>query len=182
MRFDSKYKPELCASKDLTRENLLFVELDVKEQALLATDGHRLIKVPCIPEDGDVTGPVTADALKAARKAAKVRRSAFADLKANGALTLPDGTSLPRPGSRQFPPWQEAIPRTEGRRQIAFNAKYLKEIADALGSDDGIVVLSIGEDARDPLLVYAFGENQLAADGPLDPFAVLMPCGLKQKK
>jgi DNA polymerase III sliding clamp (beta) subunit (PCNA family) len=171
MKFDAKYKPELCASKDYTRPMLAHVELDVEHKRMLATDGHRLVVVPVTIEDHDASGPISKEALVASRKATK-NTNGDAWIKANGSLAV-YGATLDRPAARQFPPVEQVIPK-DRKATISFSAKYLKEIADALGSKDGVVTLGIDGD-DEPIMVWE-GKGK-GSDG--DPFAVLMPCRLK---
>lgn len=182
MEFDPKYKPELCACADETRVALQHVELDTEKKRLLATDGHRLVVVPCGVDIGDTRGPIPEAALVAARKAAKKAKHPTAQVVCNGAVKAPvAGQSFDRPNDRAFPPVDEVIPR-DRKPTIALNAKYLKEIADAIGSSDGIVVLSLG-DPEDPIVVWGTVGGSRGAtplDGARDAFAVLMPCRISK--
>lgn len=168
MIFDPKYQPELIASTDATRPYLIHVELDVTGKRMLATDGHRLVVVPCEPQEHDTSGPVTGEALKGARKFAKRAKQPTTALSANGALVYP-GVTLERPsrGDAQYPPVDRVIPGEPERSiTISFNPKYLYELALALGTP-GCVKLRIDRDdsTHAPITV-----------NPGEPaFAVLMP-------
>ena len=171
MKFDPKYKPELCASKDETRPNMCHVELDVKEKRMVATNGHCMVVVPVTVEEHDTSGPISKDALVAARKLAK-NTNGDACIKANGSLAV-HGATFDRPEARQFPPVDQVIP-PDRKATISFSAKYLKEIADALGSKDGVVTLAIDGDC-DAITVW----SGISKGAKGDPFAVLMPCRMK---
>jgi DNA polymerase III sliding clamp (beta) subunit (PCNA family) len=180
MRFDPKYKPELCSSPDETHPHLTDVEFSVEDRCMVATDGHRLIRVPCQPEDGDTSGAITEAALKAARKAAGTagKRSGDAQLGVNGCYAFPGGTIERQPRSEQFPPWKRVIPANnevgaEGTVTIALNARYLHEIANALGSKHGNVMLTFKAPAKpadailDPIVIRAESDEAIAVLMPV---------------
>jgi len=171
MKFDPKYKPELCASKDYTRPHLAHVELDIAHKRMVATDGHALVVVPVTVEEHDASGPISKDALVAARKAVK-NTNGDAWIKANGALAV-YGATLDRPEARTFPPVDQVIPK-DRKATISLNAKLLKDIADALGAKDGVITIGLDGD-DDPIMVW--GGSSKGREG--EPFAVLMPCRLK---
>lgn len=159
MFFDPKVKPEVFASKDETRTHLLHVHLDRDNQKLVATDGHRLIATPVKNCEADHEGPITAEALAAARKIMARKHGRHEPiLSANGCLALANGTSFARPKAEPFPPWQQVVPssRTDltvvgpdftPARTIGINAKYLAGVFEAVGE----------------------GEIKMTVRGPLDP-------------
>jgi hypothetical protein len=176
MKFDAKYKPELCTSADETRPHLCNVHFDAEKKCLVATDGHRMVMVPCVPEEHDVTGWITEDALKLARKDAKKRRDETAQLGANGALVT-SGCSMERPAAstewgQAFPPYQKVIPtydpKGKGITQIGLNVELLYGIMKALGAAHGNVVLTI-RGKLDPILVTT---SEAEAIGVLMPVRV----------
>lgn len=147
MRFDPKIKPEVFASKDETRTHLLHVHLDREEKKLVATDGHRLIVTPVDDVDADHEGPVTAEALVAARKVARQTKEPW--LGANGMLALQNGTTFARPKPEPFPPWQRVMPdrltvvgeNYAPPRSACINAEYLGGVFQAVGK--GMVEITI---------------------------------------
>lgn len=180
MKFEAKYKPELCASGDESRQHLFNVHFDAEKKRLVATDGHRLVMVPCEPEEHDATGWITEDALKLARKDAKKQRDGKAQLGANGALVT-SGCSMERPkssadGGEDFPPYQKIIPTYDPKAkditQIGLSAVLLHGIMKALGSTHGNVVLTM-RGPLDPILVTMTRDTKDA-----EALAVLMPTRL----
>jgi DNA polymerase III sliding clamp (beta) subunit (PCNA family) len=156
MKFDKSIKVETFASKDETRPHLCHTHLDTEACVMVATDGHRMIVTPVADiEPDDRTGPITEEALKAARKIAG--RYVDAAVFANGALTLSNGTSFPRPKEDGFPPYKQVMPRAgvEGRRTVGVNAKYLASVFTALG--DCNVTMTIGGEL-DPIVFRRHGE------------------------
>ena len=188
MKFDPKYQPELIASDDDTRPNLHYVELDVDGMRMLATDGHRGIIVPCEPEPGDVTGIIVSEALKGARKAAKTKLAKTMGLqpsiKANGSLVIdasPEGTvpnmtfARPDRDGQPFPPLDKVMPKfSQGMldtHTFAVNARYLYELAVALGSAEHVIITCKVGGKFDPILVKP-GETGNTAIGVVMPMAL----------
>ena len=165
MKFDPKYKPENCISKDPTRPHLSNVFLDVAEKKMVATSGSFIVVIPVSVDATDHKGAVSAAALAAARKIGKANKTE-AEIKANGALVV-GGDTFARPDGSGFPHWRSCIPERR-KLTVSFNAKLLLELARALGSKEEIVTLDIGE-ANDPIIVYGKDETDGAAYGVLMP-------------
>lgn len=171
MKFASKYRPELAASDDTTRDHLCHVELDVAGKRMIATDGHRLVVVACEPDADDVSGPVTEDALKAARKLAG-RSQGDAFLHANGTLVTYGGPTFPRPSRETpFPTVDRVVPKgmnegDKGTHTFRVNARYIAEIAKAMGTEN-IAITVKTRDALAPIMVRPCGDDAA--------FALVMP-------
>ena len=154
MKMDKSHKIENCISPDTTREHLCKAYLDTEKKRLVATDGHMMAVVPVIVEEGDVSGFVTADAIKTARK---VKVNPEVSIHCNGALAIDNGPTFARPTDGQFPPYEQVMPEYRqgdaGTITIGLNAGYLHDLMQALGSPkSGIVSLTIpvkvGEDGK----------------------------------
>jgi DNA polymerase III sliding clamp (beta) subunit (PCNA family) len=134
MQFDKSHDlTGIIAKKDI-RAYLNAAHLDVAGSRLVATDGHKLVCVPVTIEEGDTSGPVTAEAIKAAIKAAG--RHCDAAIACNGSLAVQNGPSFPRPDPDdigKFPGFERIIPK-EGTAQIGINAEYLAAIQKAAGT------------------------------------------------
>ena len=186
MKFDRNFKPELIVSKDPFRGALNFVELDKAENRLCATDGHRLVAVPVQVDEHDTSGPVDSKMLGEARKLAKSAKEDHAEIQCDGALKLTNGATAPRPdrAGMNFPAWRQIMSGVATKSLIAFNAKYLKELAEAIGQEDYVVALAFDpEDPQVPIRVYGttgFRGNVLAMSDDKAPIAILMPCHLKK--
>lgn len=178
MKIDRDAKIELAASGDETREHLCHPYLDVENKCLVATNGHLLVKHIVEIDDGDMTGSITASALRAARKLTK--KVEKLTILAGEVLTLSDGSTLPRPddAALSFPPYEKVIPDYSNRETvtIGLNAKYLLDICKALGGGAGNVTVSLtfppaaeGQDMLDPIKV------ELVVASKPDGVAVLMP-------
>lgn len=156
MRIAKRFKVELCASDDDDRKRLAQPYLDTKHECLAATNGHMLVVAPVELCDNDRSGPISCTALRFARN----QRTDIVDpdisMVATGkALNLKDGTSFPR-ADTEFPPYREVIPDKDrpNTRKVAFNAQYLWELCQAMGgADDPHVIITIGAEPRDPILV-----------------------------
>ena len=68
----SKFKPELCASKDSMRYTLC--DCYLSGTFLIATDGRRIVQIPVTREEGDVDGYIPQAVLQAARTQANKKR------------------------------------------------------------------------------------------------------------
>jgi hypothetical protein len=142
MKINKNSKVELCkASPDrCSIEHPYLDATDRENPVVVSTNGRMLVRVPVEIEEGDVSGPITESALKAARKLGNKRDEAH--IHANGSLALDDGSSLPRPVLGEgvnFPNWKQVIPE-EGTKVIAFNAQFLLDIAKAISGNGETVV------------------------------------------
>ena len=177
MRLDKAQRIELAVSTDDGREFIASAYLDTERRELAATNGHVLVVLPVTLDDGDTTGRVSVEALKAARKLAT--RGAPVEVQANGALQLTNGASYPRPDTcGEFPNYREVMPDYSARKTVTFgvNASYLWQVAQAIGCTKGdanvmitIPVPSDDGDMLDPIKVERTGD---------DSVGVVMPCRL----
>lgn len=179
MKINADSKIEGIVSKDVTRPMLNHVHLDVEKKLAVATDGHRLVVVPVQLDAHDVTGPVGVDAIKMARKL-KSKHAHELTIVANGACQIEGGPTFPRPtlDGAKFPPWEQIVPDfkcgDKGTVTVGLNARYLREIADALGSDGAVrITIRLPEDEKDR---HGILDPMRVEGGCLDAYAVLMPC------
>ncbi len=179
MKIPTCYAPEKVVSKDKERPQLANPYLDVAAESVVATDGHRLVVVPVEIMHGDVSGYLSGDMLKVARK--KNRKSVEADIRDRKEI-VPFDIEWPCPAEGcTFPDWQKVLPSFKpgdpGTVTIGVNARLLKGIADALGSE-GEVALSFRldsvnvEDAPESQILV---RSTFAREGEL---GVLMPIRL----
>lgn len=154
MKLHRNGKPWLCAAKEAGRygtEHPFLITLRDGTRAIAATDGRRLVLLPVECEEGDVDGVVTRDALAAAVKAVPNGGRA-PEVRCNGGLEVLFGPTFPRPelDGRSFPDVESVVPMGEPEYRITFNARYLAEVAQAMGTDSVTVELH-GADA--PMIV-----------------------------
>ena len=184
MLIDPRLKLEKIAGVNDIRAYLSDPHLDVENKCLVATDGHKLVKIPVEVSAGDTSGPVPIAAILDARK----RKLQPAQITCNGDATLFDtgpGNPLsyyPRPDNGKFPDYERVMldPEAEPVISIGLNAKYLFELAHALTTTGGrgnnkkepIVRLDIFDDAR---AVRVTVESEPERTG------VIMPCRLVNK-
>lgn len=134
MKLLTSGKPEKAA--DRTRGARLALQnpyLRVSEQALYAATPHIAVRLPVEIEDGDTDGPITADALTAARK------QRAESIGANGKLDVVGGkqdVTLSRPDGVTFPNVEQVIPTDDkiGDFSVAINPKQLMDLAEAMGA------------------------------------------------
>lgn len=144
MQLDKKYRIEKAVSTETSRENLQ--NIWITRHHAFATDGHILAAVPITTEKVDTEGWLTTDALKLARKA---KGTDTLSIELNGCQKLSDGTMLIRPTENKFPAIQGILMGAFRSRafRIAFNASYLKDLADALGTEEIILEISKPDEA-----------------------------------
>lgn len=177
MKFPKNAKIEKCASRDISRAHLVNPYLDVKGSRLVATDGHAMAIVTVEVGSDDHDGPVTSEALQAARKAIPKHGGDMAEINVNGSQAIPGGATFPRPAAVSFPPVDAVIPTYgEDAIRISFNPWLLLRAVEAIGADSKIeapIVLTFASkpdkngERCDPMRVDCDG-----AAG----YAVVMPC------
>ncbi len=137
MKFNRDCEIEkVCTHPKMIRPPLENVWMDVEKSRLIATNGKIMAIVPCIPEEGDVSGYVSPASIKEYRKAA---RKSYVTLQANGALKI-DGTTFERPtveNKGTFPNVDQVIPKDEEgvTMTIGIDAALLYTLSQALGFD-----------------------------------------------
>jgi len=145
--------------------------LDVETSLIVATNGHILAACPVELDEGDTSGVVSTDAIKAAIKDCPVKERDLktASIKANGALELDNGATYPRVNNGTFPQYQRVIPdKGKAEMVISFDAKLLKDLADAINTPgNSQVKLHIVDNNS---AFYVESDNQS------DCYGVLMPC------
>ncbi len=160
MKLHRNGKPWLCTAREAGRygtEHPFLITLRDGTRALAATDGRRAVVLPVDGEEGDTDGAVTREAITAAGKARPKSCGDDVYVRANGSLEIPGGATFPRPeqGSDgqpfgRFPPVEDVTPRGEPEYRITFDAKFLAEIAAAMGCD--AVTLELHDDGL-PIVV-----------------------------
>jgi len=80
MKTKAKYEIELAASKDQCREVITNVQLDKENNCLVATDGKVLAIVPVETDTEDISGPISPEAFKSARKGISKKQKEDAEI------------------------------------------------------------------------------------------------------
>lgn len=167
MQFNKSHDLSGIIAKKDSLAYLTAAHLDVAGSRLVATDGHKLVAIPVTIDDGDTSGPVTAEAIKAAIKAAG--RNGDAAIACKGSLAVQNGPTFPRPGDLgQFPDFDRIIPK-EGTAQIGINAEYLAAIQKAAGSKWIGLQFALNEDGS------IAGNSAVRVHCGADVIAVVMP-------
>jgi len=135
MRFNPKLKIEKIADKGHIQTCFREVHLDVERKCLVATNGHMLVRVPVELSEADTTGPVPLAAILEARK----QKTESAEIVCNSTAKVVGGAEYPRPDVGEYPDYPKALPdeSVEPTYTLAFNAKYLWELAQALQQTTG---------------------------------------------
>lgn len=169
MKIHKNCKVELASSKDKSRIAISEPYLDVQVSAterkgtLVATDGKIMVQTPVEITTEDVSGFVSAEVLKMARK---VSPGDNADVGLNGKATLLNGATLPREGcagNSPFPNWRQVWPgaKHETKMVIFLDAKRLWLLAQAMGTEG----VKIQIDSPDkPFLVFPIASGVIPAN------------------
>lgn len=190
MRIHKELRPELVASNDPSRFTLTAPWLDKAAGKVIATDGAVMVVLPVIDvaEQDEEGAYLTADALKAGRKAAG-RIMDYAELVATRkGVTLPlNGTVLPTDSAlteANPPNWKRVIPEDPGGFTVTLDAELLVRLQRAMGATSVTLCFAAGKNPElCPMLVKPSmgGRNSKVRVkyGSLpapDAFGVLMPC------
>ena len=189
MILNKEYSPEKIVSKDPRRGAIQHVYIDGDKA--IGCDGHRMVVVPVIAEPSDTpTAFVSAKLLADAKKLQKDSDSVCIDPKL-GAACLTHGTERstvaltlpPVDQNQQYPSYELVTPNFDGKRTVtlAFNPKYLLELAEAIGCVKGtainlkfILKLDAGGNMSEFLDPIVITDNDAAKNGNA-AYAVLMP-------
>lgn len=176
MKLDNRFKIEKVVSKDSYRAAICSAYLDKTEpQAkLVATNGHAMAVINVETDQTDTTGLVPPEAFTEARKLSKkFGKFQPSEISANGAVELTNGAKFPR-GEEKFPDWKRIPPKAAKTFRVAFNARLLHDLADALGSENGVVSIEFLGDLKGPMRVHAWDSANSGANH--DNVGFLMPC------
>ncbi len=152
------------------RAYLSAAHLDVDKKRLSVTNGNILAVIPVDLSEGDTSGPVTTEVIKAAR----ATRSERVEITCNGGLGV-DGKTFERPDLGKFPDIDRVIPDGEPEFSVGLNARLLFELAEAL---------TVSNKANPPIVKLDFydltgkGAIRVTAGKNPDAIGVLMPCRL----
>lgn len=167
MRILKHFRPEKAIDKDVGRPELLNAHLDVERGVIEATDRHIVVRIPVEVEEGDVSGPVTADALTSSR-----RGTERVICEVDALVTDVASYRRPRPLS-PFPDLTALIPEDEQVVwSVGVNAALLFRLATAMGADEVVLEFTgVGdvEDKLRPVRVTPLGKKSQGALGLLMP-------------
>lgn len=184
MRMERRFKPEIIASTDRQALTHLCIDIHNDKTVIVATDGRRLVVVPCEIDSIHEVGLVPVEAIKQARTVKVKRKSrgrfrsgrdiepAELEVSLNGKVQFDKGPvhiTIDRPAADVvYPKWPQIIPTSGPTFTVALNAELLAGLAKALGSDGAVQLQFRGE--NDPIHV--------TADKHSGAFGLLMPCRL----
>lgn len=137
MRFNRLCQIHRATANDGDRSPVSYVHL--AGDSLVATTRYVLARVPVIREAGDEDGPIRPEAVKAACRAKT----------ADGLATL---TAADPPALAQPWAWKDGgklIPAGAPAFTVTINARYLHDLALALGASDDVVTLDFPPGADD---------------------------------
>jgi len=176
MKIPKTCKLEKVVSKDESREPLLSILIESKDGQTnaVATDGRRMAVVPVeLSDEDEIDGQklMTPKALIEARKQAK--RADKSTIGLNGAAMMPNGEVYPWKKDVKYPNWRQVVPDGGKCQTISFNAKYLYELAQAIGCPNDNVKLQIETNPAtgqiDPRAALIIEEKTTGGKGILMP-------------
>jgi hypothetical protein len=160
------FRPERAIDKEIGRPELTHAHLDADAEVVWATDRKVVVKVPVEVEAGDVSGPLTVDALAATRKGDERVAAEAEELKTESA-------SYRRPRVPAFPPLEGLLPRDEEIVwSVGLNVSLLYRLAQAMGAEEVVLEFTaVGgiEDKQQPVRVTPLGKKSQGAQGLILP-------------
>lgn len=200
MRFksSSKVQPELVASKDESRPVLTMVHLNAEDSVVEVTDSYMLARFPVELDEGDTSGPIPVDALKASRKpplkfkSTSIRCNSHVEVRHEfGEHASDPYVTLPREsGDYQFPNTRQLIPDTLSEFEIGLDAGLLLKLAKAMGSEririrftnapTRVGVENPAVDQPGPSNMRPMVVRPINAHSDDEPIGILMPIRLSQ--
>lgn len=155
-----------------------FTAVELVGDRLIATDDRMLASIPVKVEGDPYFKPgrfaIDPEALKAARKATRVKQDAVLVFDDNGAGP-PGGVRYPEYTEEQhkpIPPVGEAMQDRGLRVKIGLDPKRLFELAKAIGADNGVYIW-VAETG--PIVVNKVDADGKLLNGPDDAFGLLFP-------
>jgi hypothetical protein len=185
----SKAQPELVASRDTSRPMLTKVHLDTEAGEVWVTDSYKAARFPVEVEEGDTSGPIPVEALKASRKPplrhiseTSISLNSHAEVKM-GRGEEASGPYLTVPRDKEdgykFPSLPELFPDNLAPFEIGLDAKHLHDLAKAMGSDTIRLRFTMGGDREpSPLKPMLVEPLRCDATGGAKPRGLLMPIRL----
>jgi len=127
-----------------SRYSVQYVWFDAEKGRLVATNGHALIILACQADPGDVTGPITTEALDTWRQFTKsnslphmVKFQALATELVVEDLAEGKRFSYRRPTGVQYPEYEKLIPDLKGRPpDVTFDPSLLEKVVSAFPKDE----------------------------------------------
>lgn len=165
MKIEKHYRPELVVSKGKDAHPLLtdpFV--DVKNERIVATNGHALVALPVTCYPGEASRYLACALLKAGRKT--VEDDVPIEIKDEKILKA--GVLWPTAQERTFPDWKKVMPKfgrgAEGTVTFALNSRLLHQIAEAMGVEGVCLTIEIAATEENPTAILVSPLNKKARE------------------
>lgn len=131
-----KSKIELATSQEPSRYTLQAVHYDAEKKRFAATDGHILAVIPAEVSEGDHSGLISLDTMKALRQLQKPSKIAL-EVSTNGKISAEWGGSKIENeyATGTFPDIDRVMPKFDGKPTIGIDAALLIRLAQALSEN-----------------------------------------------
>lgn len=170
MKISPYYEPDRIVAKGKdANPNLTDPYLDAAAERILATNGHMAVSVPVDRDASDRNQYLSRNLLKVARRFSQDG----APVTIEGDQVEPDGPTWPCEQDRKFPDISAVLASAphrgvEGTFTVGLNAKNLRDLAVALGSDGAVRLTFDLANPESPIRVERYA-------GSGDELGVLMP-------
>ena len=170
-------KIEMAAAKDGNRYALCGVHVDVEAGRLVATDGHILAEHMYTPENGETSGIIPLEVIKAARVGGQNASMEIERYTNEGGVECAQAVNTRQHTSvsvamidGKFPDYKRVIPeKPAGPPTVVFNAHTLARLQDALTANKYIGVRLWVTGPSDAIYVEAVDHAETGAVGVLMP-------------
>ena len=139
MEIGKYHKLHLVCAKEMGRyamHHIRVVSVEDGKAKVAATNGRAVVELTVEASESDAPGFLTVESWKAAMKPGKLIATEKAE------VAWPEGTitEFGRPSEGEFPDYAKFVGRAGGQK-VTFNARYLWEVAQALGRDEVTLTL-----------------------------------------
>ena len=173
MKLKNRYPERACGIED-SRLCLNECYLNVEKSRIESTNGHIAALLPVELDEGDTSGWISDEAIKAARKIKGPLNERVLDIRAGGTLETANG-EFERHDFGKMVDMERIIPKKapEDCVRVAFNAELLHQLADAIcDQNSSQIILNIDPDDKNRGMLVT------PLDSEVESIGIIMPCRL----
>lgn len=169
MKMENRKIENTVSKKEVYREQFEYLYLDADASNLVGTNGKIIAVIPVTVDPHDTSGYIPPAAIIASRKLGSGKlKDRLLDVRANGGVTLSDGTQYPRPD--YLPPleYKSVIPDEQPHHTVALDAKLLLQLAEAVsGWGNTIIKLDFPKKPDKAIKIMAPGSDAIGVIMPV---------------